>query len=213
MRTAAARERLIVAAMQLFHAKGYEATSVDDILSAADVHSGSLYYAFAGKEDLLLAVLDAYLDGLWPIVMAPAFARAGDPIDRIFEVLADYRARVLHSAFTYNCPIGSLALEVGHRLPAARDKIAANLAGWRAAIRQCLNEAADRLPADVDRAGLATFVLTVMEGGVLQARAEHDIGPYDASVAQLRRYIDSICSPRAAPGRTKGRKRGSAQAR
>jgi TetR/AcrR family transcriptional regulator, transcriptional repressor for nem operon len=46
--------------MQLFREKGYGATSVADLLKAADVNSGSLYNFFPGKQELLLAVLDAY---------------------------------------------------------------------------------------------------------------------------------------------------------
>ena len=114
------RDRIVFAAMDLFHRQGYEATSIGDVLAAADANAGSLYHFFPGKEALLLAVLDAYLAGLWPVVMAPAFARTDDPIERVFEVLKDYRERVRSTECTYNCPIGSLALEVSHTVPGAR---------------------------------------------------------------------------------------------
>jgi TetR/AcrR family transcriptional repressor of nem operon len=186
------RERLVNAAMQLFYERGYEATSVEEVLGAAKANSGSLYYYFDSKEELLLAVLDQYLDGLWPVIMNPAFARTPDPIDRVFAVLADYRERVRATRFTYSCPIGSLALEVGERLPRARAKIAANFAQWRDAIRQCLDDAGDRLPRDTDRQALAALVLTVMEGGVMQAKAHKSLAPLDASIRQLELYIRSL---------------------
>ena len=65
------RDRIVFAAMDLFHRQGYEATSISDVLAAADANAGSLYHFFPGKDALLLAVLDAYLAGLWPVVMAP----------------------------------------------------------------------------------------------------------------------------------------------
>ena len=46
--------------MELFWEKGYQSTSVADLLQRAGVHSGSLYHFFPGKQDVLIAVLDMY---------------------------------------------------------------------------------------------------------------------------------------------------------
>lgn len=46
------RERLVAKAMALFAEKGYDSTSVADVLKAASVNSGSLYHFFPGKQDL-----------------------------------------------------------------------------------------------------------------------------------------------------------------
>src|SRR4051794_10422513 len=111
--SAGTRDRLLQAAMELFTTKGYEATSVSEILQKADVNSGSLYYFFKSKEELLLAGLDFFKTLLYPIVMESPFTREADPIERIFAVLADYRARLVYCDTEYECPIGKLALEVG----------------------------------------------------------------------------------------------------
>lgn len=187
-----ARDRIVRAAMEAFATQGYEATSIADILSRAKVNSGSLYFQFRSKEALLSAVLDAYLAGLWPMVMNPAFARTEDPIERVFAVLADYRERLVQTDLTYTCPIGRLALEVGERIPAARKRIAANFAKWAAAIEQCLIDAGPRIPAEVDRSAAATFVLSLMEGAVMQAKTARSLVPFDATVAQLRNFFSSL---------------------
>ena len=56
------RQRLVSTARELFYSQGYHATGVQQILRAAEVNSGSLYHFFGGKEDLLLAVLDEYVE-------------------------------------------------------------------------------------------------------------------------------------------------------
>ena len=71
------RTRLILAAMKLFWEKGYGSTSVADVLQSARVNSGSLYHFFPGKQDLLLAVLDMYRDGIRRMLIEPAWR--GDP--------------------------------------------------------------------------------------------------------------------------------------
>jgi len=184
--------------MELFYVRGYEGTSVADILDKSEVNSGSLYYFFSGKEELLLAVLERYKGMLWPMVIEPAFAREKDPIERVFAILEGYRQGLLYTVFTGGCPIGNLALEVGDHHPQAREKVAENFSGWCRWIERCLEEAGARLPTGLDREKLAQFVLTVMEGAVMQARAHGSITPFDASVAQLRAYLDLLQSQASA---------------
>ena len=186
------RERILEAARELFWVNGYEATSVAEILEKAGVNSGSLYHYFESKEELLLAVLDTYKEMLYPAVIEPAFQVADDPIERIFAVLEGYRRGLLYTVFTGGCPIGNLALEVGDHHAEARKRIAENFDGWVGWMRRCLDDAAGRLPGHVDRAQLAQFILTVMEGAVMQSRAHAGIEPFDAAVAHLRDYFSRL---------------------
>ena len=186
------RDRLIDAARELFWLQGYEATSVAEILKKAEVNSGSLYHYFPSKEELLLAVLENYKEMLWPMVIEPAFQQVSDPMERIFAILEGYRRGLLYTVFTGGCPIGNLAIEVGDHHPEARKRIAENFDGWVDWIRRCLDEAGERLPAHVDRQQLAQFVLTVMEGAVMQSRAHTSIAPFDGAVAILRDYFSHL---------------------
>jgi len=192
------REKLLMAAMELFTTRGYEATSIADILERSGVNSGSLYYFFDSKQDLLLSGLDYFKTLLYPIVMQPNFEAESDPIERIFAVLAWYRRNLVLCNLDYECPMGKLALEVGRHLEAAREKIAINFAAWREHIRQCLDDAGNRLPRDLDRATLATFVMTVMEGALMQARTHRDLSFYDQSVQHLRSYFSQLQAQAAA---------------
>jgi len=186
------RDRLIFAALRLFAEKGYGSTSVADVRQAADVHSGSLYHFFPGKQDLLLAVLEAYRDGIDPMLLQPAWAGIDDPIEKIFALLASYRGALLQTECQYGCPIGSLALELHEPDPAVRELLARNFEGWVRAVLQCLEAARDQLPATCNTRELAEFVLTTMEGAVMQARTHRDIRYFDGSVRQLRTYFDLL---------------------
>ncbi len=186
------RLRIILTAMQLFWEKGYGSTSVADILKAAGVNSGSLYHYFDGKQALLLAVLETYHAGIGPMLLEPAWAGVDDPVERIFSLLARYRKSIVDTDCTYGCPIGSLALEIHEPDPPVRQKLIDNFSAWTAAIERCLAEAGTRLPAELDRGDLARFVLSTMEGGVMQARTYRDVGAFDACVRQLRQYFDGL---------------------
>src|SRR5687768_1600025 len=102
------RDRIVDAAMELFAVKGYNSTSVADILSRTQLNSGSLYHAFPGKQDILIAVLERYRDGLYPMLVDPVWREVEDPIERIFALLAKYRWMILETECSYGCPIGCL---------------------------------------------------------------------------------------------------------
>jgi TetR/AcrR family transcriptional repressor of nem operon len=191
------RSRIIAAAMELFWEKGFNSTSVADILSRSQVNSGSLYHFFPGKQDVLIGVLEAYRDGIGEMLLAPAWDGVGDPIEKIFALLEHYRRHVVETDCAYGCPIGSLALELHEPDPAVRALLAANFAGWTAAIEARLAEAKDRLPSDLDRKALAEFVLTAMEGAVMQARTHRDVAYFDRMTATLRGHVEMLQAQRA----------------
>ncbi len=190
--TTPTRERIIEEAMRLFWEKGYLSTSIADILRAAEANSGSLYHAFPSKQDLLLAVLETYRGGIHPMLLDPVWEQVEDPIDRVFALLAKYRELLEQTDCFYGCPIGSLALELHEPDPAVQEALAANFSAWTDAVEECLVDASSRLPNDVDRKGLAAFVLTTMEGGVMLARTHRDVAWFDAGVDQLRDHFAAL---------------------
>ena len=186
------RDRIVEAARRLFLEQGYHATGVATILREAGVNSGSLYHFFGSKEALLVGVLGLYTELLHPVVLAPAEAATEDPIERVFALLDWYRQGMVQTRYGLGCPIGNLALELGDSLPEVRPLIDRNFEGWCAGVRRWLDDAGERLPAETDRAALARFILTVMEGGVMQSRARLSIVPFDDCIAQLRAHFDML---------------------
>ena len=198
-----AREKIVLAAMELFWMKGYNSTSIADLLSRTQLNSGSLYHVFPSKQDVLIGVLEAYRDGIAEQLLEPAWAGVDDPIEKIFALLRHYRTLILETDCTYGCPIGSLALELHEPDPQVRALLAANFENWTAAIEKCLVDAGRSLPAKTDKRALAQFVLTAMEGGVMQARTHRDVAYFDRAVTQLRAHFDLLES--AAKAGAKGR--------
>jgi TetR/AcrR family transcriptional repressor of nem operon len=186
----ATRDRIVFAAMYLFWEKGFAATSVSDIVDRAACRSGSFYHFFESKDALLHAVLELYRASFDEIIAAPAFAATDDPVERIFAIMAGYRERLLQTDCTYGCPLGRLALEIDPANRKAFALIGDNFSAWRSAVERCLEDA--RLNTPSDRKELASFVLTVMEGSVMQSRTFRSIDPFDAGVRQLRAYFDLL---------------------
>jgi len=105
------KQRIVGAAMRLFAEKGYQATSIAEIARASEANAGSVYFFFQTKQEILLAVLDAYCKGIEQMLLQPVWESVPDPIDRIFALLERYRSFLLETECRYGCPIGILALE------------------------------------------------------------------------------------------------------
>ncbi len=189
------RDRLINSARYLFWERGYAGTSMADLLAHADVNSGSFYHFFESKEALLREVLEGYLHALRPMVVDPAFALTDDPVERIFGILAGYRGRILQTDCRYGCPLGRLALEIDPENRPAHKLIAENFRGWIGAVRECIDQIKPRLPKNTDPEALATYVLAVMEGGVMISRSYGSVEPFDRAVKQLRQHFALLLPP------------------
>lgn len=188
------RDRLINSARYLFWERGFAGTSMADLLAHAQVNSGSFYHFFESKEALLRAVLEGYLHALRPMVVDPAFAKTDDPLERIFAILAGYRGRILQTDCQYGCPLGRLALEIDPENRPAHKLIAENFQGWIEAVRECIAGLKHKLPNDTDPDALASFVLIVMEGGVMLSRSYGSVEPFDRAVQQLNQHFDLLLS-------------------
>ncbi len=189
------RDRLINSARYLFWERGFAGTSMADLLAHADVNSGSFYHFFESKEALLREVLNGYLDALRPMVVDPAFAQTDEPVERIFAILAGYRGRILQTDCKYGCPLGRLALEIDPENRPAHKLIAENFQGWIGAVRECIDQIKPRLPKGTDPDALATYVLAVMEGGVMISRSYVSVEPFDRAVKQLRQHFALLLAP------------------
>lgn len=92
-------QRLLEISVAEFNARGYDATSMEDLARAAGITKSSFYNHVSGKEDLLRAGLDRALNGLFGILEEPA-SQHGRAIDRLRHILGR-QVEVLTSELPY----------------------------------------------------------------------------------------------------------------
>ncbi|MBL8509271.1 TetR/AcrR family transcriptional regulator [Chitinimonas viridis] len=79
------RAELIAAASRLFKEQGYERTTVRDLAQAVGMQSGSLFYHFRTKEEMLVAVMAAGIGDLTDR-LEEALGQAKTPMDKLRTV-------------------------------------------------------------------------------------------------------------------------------
>jgi AcrR family transcriptional regulator len=184
------RARILDAAADLFQARGYHDTSVQDVKRRAGVSSGAFHHHFESKKALGLAVVrervaDA-LQAAWlaPLIAAPTVAEGvGAAIGAIGRDLGD-------QGFVRGCPVNNLAVELAFSDSDFRTALQHIFADWRARIAERI--AAEPTPpafAGVSATDLAGFIVAVYSGAMTMAKAEQSPTPLDSAVAILMRLL------------------------
>ena len=87
------RNRVFEIAAEVFHRKGYDATSMSDVASAAGLTKAGLYHHISSKESLLYTVLDYGMDLTQAYVLDP-LEKIADPLERL-KTMIDLHLRLV----------------------------------------------------------------------------------------------------------------------
>jgi AcrR family transcriptional regulator len=174
------RARIVEAAVGLIYERGVAGTSLDDIRSAAGVSGSQLSHYFAGKDELVQAVIGYQAA---TITGNQRQADLGRP-----EGLWAWRdmviAQVRSSQGLGGCPLGSLAGQLAETDAQARALIADGFGQWSAAISDGLRRlhAGGYLPDSTDPDDLAVTLLAALQGGLLLAQVQRDTRPLETAL-------------------------------
>ncbi len=186
------RRRILQAAMERFWTQGYGATRVSQILSDAGANSGSLYNEFGGKEGLMLEVLDRFGELMEPLVFGPAARNSPDPLERITQLFQGFKKQLEETDFRFGSPIGNLAGELSHTHPLFRERLAVLFQEWRSGVQRLLEGSDPSIPSYVDLEVVSSFVLSVLQGCVGQARVMRDVEPIEQAERLLVEQLPTL---------------------
>ncbi len=182
-RVSDARDRILGAAADLIHDRGYAAVSVSDICNAAGLKKGSFYHFFPSKLELALETIDQFAAGQRAAVqeMMRGQGSSRDKLSGMFSAaFAGTQACLKDCGAIRGCPIGNLALEMAHREPAIAKKLRQVFAQWRAGVESVLQAgiASGEFQLDDPRA-VAESMIAFVEGSILLAKATGDTAVLD----------------------------------
>jgi AcrR family transcriptional regulator len=165
------KDQLIDQAIIFFRAKGYSATSIDEIVRACGITKGSLYYHFRSKEDLALAAMDRvhnyFVDHIFRLI-----TEAERP--NVTELAAfNHGVEIFFSTHPDGCLLSNLSLEVGVSREMFKERISKFFVDWR----ECYVRAfALRYPPEL-AATLAEDAVAIVHGCILMLRINGKIEP------------------------------------
>lgn len=153
------------AAVEVFWGRGYEATSVSDLLDAMALSKSSLYQAFGSKQQLFERCLVRYADGLSKRMRA-ALDASSSGRTFIEETFLSVAETARSPAGARGCLVANSASELGQREPALAGPVADGLARFARIFLEAVTRAqgAGEIPAKADPRALASYLVACMNG-------------------------------------------------
>ena len=179
------REQLTESAVEVFHARGFNGCSVQDIVEAAGVPKGSFYNHFKSKEALGVEVVRAYTR-LVAAYVAEAGAGeifSGDrtPLERIRAYFEAVIEQNVSCGVRKGCLLGNFATELAPHSTEIANAVTDALDNWSVAIARALAQAqeAGELSKDADVEALGRYLVDGYEGAAARAKLIGDRAPMD----------------------------------
>ena len=175
------REKILGEAARLFAVKGFHDTKLEEVREAAQVTTGAFFHHFVGKEDLGFAVIDRHMEKrrqlLEEIETTLPQPDEADPLQRVFLRLDAIQEMVRRrEQGKGGCIIGNLSATLSDCHAGYRKRLAECFDEMAHEFRPHLDAAARSLaPARrADTGDLARYIVTVIEGAIMQARTFGD---------------------------------------
>ncbi len=184
-------DRAVDRALQVFWAKGYEATSLDDLCEATGLSRSSLYGAFGDKRDLLLRTLDRYSEA--GTARLAARLERSRPIHAALRGLLDeFIDQIVAGPGRRGCFVGNCAAELARQDREAMACVQRSLARNEAVFRDALERARSRgeIAADANVDALARFLTASFQGLRLLGKAVCDRAALEDVASVMLRCLD-----------------------
>ncbi|MFB1488293.1 MULTISPECIES: TetR/AcrR family transcriptional regulator [unclassified Thiocapsa] len=186
-----ARTRLLEAARDIIRAKGYAATTVDDLCRAAEVTKGAFFHHFVNKEALGVAAAEYWAETTSALFAAAPYHTPADPLDRVLAYVAFRRAIIAGTTAEFTCLAGTMIQEVHDTSDPIREACGRAILGHAATLVADI-EAARKMrgiTANWSAESLARHTQAVLQGAFILAKAGDDAELARESVDHLERYI------------------------
>jgi TetR/AcrR family transcriptional repressor of nem operon len=188
------RTKLLDAALHIVRAKGYAATTVDDLCATAGVSKGSFFHHFKSKDGLALAAVEHFSTMATGLFESASYRKARDPLERLLGYV-DFRASILSGELPeYTCLLGTLVQETYDTHPDIRTACDRGMSAHIAELTHDVTLAKQlHCPtAQWTADSVGYFIQSVLQGSFIFAKAKKDATVARDNLAHLRRYLELL---------------------
>lgn len=177
-------------ALELFWRRGYEATSMADLVEHLGIGRASLYATFGGKHDLYMKALERYVRTREPDPVE-LLSQPGPALPAVRALVELYTEDSIRDLERRGCMIVNAAAELLPGDEQVERFVEANWTGLETALTSALirARAQGEIAADADPRALARFVLVFLQGLRLMAKVHSDPGRLRDAAAQALRLL------------------------
>lgn len=192
-KAAATRLEILQKAFDLIYQKGFQATSIDDILATTQVTKGAFFYHFKNKEEMGLAMINEVMYPGMKAAFSGLIDRSSHPIEAIHSMV---QHALLYDPFfrvQYGCPAVNLIEEMAPLNGSFHQALSRLVNQWQEAIQACVSQgiASGQIRQEVSPGQVANFVIAGYSGirnigKLLGTACYHDY------LKELKSYLENL---------------------
>ncbi|HUP14273.1 MAG TPA: TetR/AcrR family transcriptional regulator [Niastella sp.] len=187
----ATRLSILQKSFELIYTKGYQTTSIDDILATTQVTKGAFYYHFKNKDEMGLAIIEELLKPAFAATFMRPLQSGSEPTKVIYDMMYAILMKNEFIKVEHGCPAANLTLEMA---PWHKDFTAAlnSLSNeWKHAIIQCIRNGKKNgsIRADVKPEHVAVFIMSGYWGIRNIGKLQNNKSVYLIYLRQLKDYL------------------------
>jgi len=191
------KETIIHESLKLFSLKGFESTSLHDILSAAKASKGGFYNHFASKEDLFQDVL-IEARRIWRKRNLSGLDEVKESTGKLKKLLENFRDRYLLDAnnFPGGCIFITFAVELGDQRPHLSKEVHKGFIGLKNMIKRLIEEGRElgELRNGADPNTITEILFNGMLGASVGYNANKSVEGLKKSINSLIDYLENLKS-------------------
>ena len=185
------RTLILDAASEIIAERGYNQTSVDDVIRRAGLCGKShFYHYFRSKEELGFAVLDRRFEQFATYGLSLLGDLKSDPLERLFRFIDAMVELQAQRQCKGGSVFGGLAAELADGHEGFRERIDSLFQRWSEHTQALLWELKPRLRPDTDSERLARFIIASLEGALLMSRVSREICVMEGIATDLKRFVE-----------------------
>lgn len=161
----ATRLSILQNAFELIYQKGFQATSIDDIIATTQVTKGAFFYHFRNKEEMGIAMIQEVMAPGMQQVMVKPLLESKDPVTELYKMMKSLLTAPFFQV-QYGCPAVNLIDEMAPLHPAFHEALLELMRSWQKAIETSVRQGkkAGTISADADAKNVAYFMMAGYSG-------------------------------------------------
>jgi TetR/AcrR family transcriptional repressor of nem operon len=182
------RGRIVAQAANLFNRRGFEGSSMSDLMAATGLEKGGIYRHFSSKEELAAEAFDYAWKSAFQTRMQD-LEQVPNSINKLKRFIANFIER--RSPVPGGCPVLNTAIEADDGNPLLRDRVRAAWREWRDYLAEIVAAGLKRkeIRPEVDAKQVATLIISSLEGALMIARLERNKEALLTAQSHLERYL------------------------
>ncbi len=193
-KAAATRMTILQKAFELIYVKGYQATSIDDILANTAVTKGAFYYHFRNKDEMGLAIIHEILKPVLTQSFIAPLQSTVDPLAAIYDMMHHLLMENEFLKVEHGCPASNLAQEMTPWHPEFGKALDELTRQWEAVMIAALERGKQcgTVHCDADTRQVALFVMSGYWGIRNFGKLENSRSVYLPYLRELSNYLATL---------------------